>query len=292
LKFFEEALDGDDSDDEELEDEDVTLDRENQDCLDKFQDILKKCRRVVTFVHQSSNAIEALSNKQKAADLPMNKLVQDMQVRWNSTYLMLERLYEQIDFVNELIMDFEINDCTTFNTEEKKNIYNIVCVLKYFYEATLQFSKTQFASISLVLPIFNALIDHMALERDDPPVSVALKTMLKHYTKFYFKKYTEKNLSTYVTVSFLDVRTKLFGRIDESKRKQYLKIANETIRSTCLAGPINISQLVNTQDIHTSSTQSIAKKPTIPSKLQFFDIEQNVTKSKTQAKKRYRKRTS
>ena len=60
-----------------------------------------------------------------------------MPVRWNSTYLMLERMYEQMDAVNELINEHETNDGHAFTNEDKKAFYSILCVFKYYYYATL-----------------------------------------------------------------------------------------------------------------------------------------------------------
>jgi zinc finger BED domain-containing protein 4 len=94
----------------------------------------------VAFVHQSNVASESLTNKQINTGLPKHKLIQDMPIRWNSSYLMLERLLEQIDLLYEIISEFYINDGTSFNIEDKKYMQSIVNVLKFYYDATLQYS--------------------------------------------------------------------------------------------------------------------------------------------------------
>jgi hypothetical protein len=281
LKLDEEESD---EEDEDNEDGSVQLDKKDQEYVAKFQELLKKSRRIVTFVHQSNVASEALTKKQKENNMPLHKLVQDMPVRWNSSYLMLNRLYEQIDLINELIAEFDINDGASFNTDDKKSMHSILCVLKYYYDATLEFSKSKYASISLVLPIFNALLDSMSPHKDDSQMSATLKKVLKHYTKFYFKKYIEQNMSTYVTASYLDIRTKLFGRVEEARRKSYVKIATDTVKSLCLNGPNDISQLVRPTSDPSQSNKSTSQQAL--SQLQFFDLDQNVTKNKTQAKKK------
>jgi hypothetical protein len=232
----------------------------------------------VTFVHHSNIANETLSNKQKEYGLTQYKLLQDMAVRWNSSYLMLERLYEQIDIINELITEFDIDDCSTFNVDEKKNIFSIIQILSYYFDATLNLSKTNYASISLILPIFNALIGGMAPKKEVNQMSVTLKKILQHYTKFYFKKYIEKNLQIFATASFLDCRTKLFGQVEDSKRKQCTKLAIEFIKSLCSSGPNEIKQLVGPTNEQLSTQPSQARRPLAQiTRLQFFDVEQNIT---------------
>jgi hypothetical protein len=123
------------------------------------------------------------------------------------------------------------------------------------------------------VPIFNSLLDSMAVSKQDLTMTISLKKVLAHYTKFYFKKYVENNLSTFVAASYLDVRTKLFGRVEESRRKKYVKLAIDKITSICSNGPNEISILLNNQEL-TPTQANKATFNTTTSQLHRFGSKQ------------------
>ena len=107
-----------------------------------------------------------------------------------------------------------------------------------------------------------------------------------------------KNNLFSVTASFLDIRPKLFGRIEESKRKQNASIAINKIKDICKSGPDIIRKLLTQTSAASTSTASSSasssqnsnivsqnKKKSDVVHLQFFDLDRNATKSKTQQKK-------
>ena len=57
--------------------------------------IKKKCKDIVTFFHRSVNDAEKLREIQRQIGLKENKMIQEVETRWNSTFYMLERMVEQ-----------------------------------------------------------------------------------------------------------------------------------------------------------------------------------------------------
>lgn len=57
--------------------------------------LIKKCRKIVRHFKRSEQASRYLSKCQETYSVPHNSLKQDIETRWNSTFLMLERLVEQ-----------------------------------------------------------------------------------------------------------------------------------------------------------------------------------------------------
>lgn len=57
--------------------------------------IQTKCRNIVTYFHRSCKATDQLTFIQTRLNLSIHKLVQDVSTRWNSTFLMFDRIVEQ-----------------------------------------------------------------------------------------------------------------------------------------------------------------------------------------------------
>ena len=60
-----------------------------------MKDIISNCRRITGHFNHSALAYSKLENLQAQHDLPRHKLIQEVTTRWNSTYAMLDRIYEQ-----------------------------------------------------------------------------------------------------------------------------------------------------------------------------------------------------
>lgn len=59
----------------------------------ELDDLRSKVRRVVGFFRSSCTAKKKLDNLQKDLKMPQLRLLQEVETRWNSTYLMLERFF-------------------------------------------------------------------------------------------------------------------------------------------------------------------------------------------------------
>ncbi|KAL4132161.1 hypothetical protein QTP88_009368 [Uroleucon formosanum] len=91
-------------------------------------DLLKRCKAIVTHYNHSNIASERLAETQKRLNLAPHKLIQMVNTRWNSIYLMLQRI------------DWNM-------------IEGYVILLKPVFEATKELSREDTPTLSMVLPI-------------------------------------------------------------------------------------------------------------------------------------------
>lgn len=118
------------------------------------KETLKKCRKIVGHFHHSEPATRKLTECQNQCGVSNHALVQDVEVRWNSTYMMMERLLEQKNAIN--LYSVEHGKIETLSSEEWANVKHLTNVLKFFYEATLQLSFDD-ACISIIIPLISLL---------------------------------------------------------------------------------------------------------------------------------------
>ena len=59
----------------------------------------QQCKDIVSHFHRSVKSAEKLRDVQKQLKVPEHKLVQEVSTRWNSTYLMFERIVEQFEAI-------------------------------------------------------------------------------------------------------------------------------------------------------------------------------------------------
>lgn len=279
---------------EECSDDFVTklvLTEDEFNMLENYKNITEKCRKIAAVFHQSSVLADILREKQQALNLNQHQIVQDVPTRWNSTFLMLERIYEQYEAINEVFSEKSVKKNMKINDYEKLMVQDIIEVLHYYFDATLELSASKYVTISVVLPTFISLITHMEPQESDSMMVLVLKKILNHYTKFYMQKYNLIDNSILVTASYLDLRTKLFGRSTEKKRKEYFNLAKNTIKlfvsefSEQLKADLNINKIQNFPCNSQTKSTTILNSPTTQekriSRLQIYDYNKDLDTRKT-----------
>lgn len=134
---------------------------------------LRKCRAIVAHFSRSTHATDALLKIQKALNWAKQlKMVKDVETRWNSTYLMLARLIEVRDALEQFVKQNESLEGEEWDGPRDyrwwKLLEELVAVLRPFYTATvkLQGDAAQHVSISMIYPQLLQLQD--ALESQQP----------------------------------------------------------------------------------------------------------------------------
>ncbi|KAK4323032.1 hypothetical protein Pmani_006216 [Petrolisthes manimaculis] len=140
-----------------------TLNLVVNDSINNVNEVLhvkNKIKQIVTFFHHSVKALDKLSQLQEQHNLPIKKLIQDVDTRWNSTFYMMERYIELNDHITTtLCLLGKSSMCLT--NEELELIRKIVAVLGTFEEATREMSAEKFTSLSKILPMVRSIQDWM-----------------------------------------------------------------------------------------------------------------------------------
>ena len=104
--------------------------------------ILKACRDICTTANHSVNFANDFDRLQleNDPDLPPLKLLQDVPTRWNSSFLMLQRISQLKDVILKMAANDEYKSLKQLKSGDWVVISNAVEVLKPFFEITEQLS--------------------------------------------------------------------------------------------------------------------------------------------------------
>lgn len=166
------------------------------------ENLVKKARKIVCHFKHSEQACRKLVICQKSCELPEHKLLQDIETRWNSTHVMLDRLCEQRKAVN--LYCIEHGNIDTLSASEWELAERIVTVLKPFYDATLEISSDK-TCISVMIPMTTMLLSKLEIRPEDrglQQLKAALRDAMNR--RFDFVKKT----SVTVAATLLDPRFK------------------------------------------------------------------------------------
>ncbi|CAF4893692.1 unnamed protein product [Pieris macdunnoughi] len=185
-------------------------------CLDQ---ILKKCKLIVTFFKMSTLASDKLRAIQRELNKAELRVIQEVPTRWNSAYHMLQRL---VTMKTELTL--ALNECNRappgVNADEYLIIQETIQILEPFDLATTKISGESYITLSLVIRLIRGIKTKLA-EVESQIVTESGKKIL-----LCVKASVDKRLSPYenrtpvVLATILDPRFKKkgFKTSDEEKR--------------------------------------------------------------------------
>ncbi|XP_035759979.1 zinc finger BED domain-containing protein 4-like [Neolamprologus brichardi] len=130
----------------------------------ELSDIRAKSRKIVGYFRSSTPAKERLSVVQEQLKKPQLKLIQKVETRWNSTYNMLQRLFEQREPVGAALASLT-TDIPPVSSEEFGIISECLVVLAPFNNATTELSQEKRVSGSKVIPLLT-MLDHCLNEKN------------------------------------------------------------------------------------------------------------------------------
>ncbi|XP_029653797.1 zinc finger BED domain-containing protein 4-like [Octopus sinensis] len=118
------------------------------------KNIISTSRDIVSHFNHSALAISKLTNLQTQLNLPVHKLKQDINIRWNSTYYMLSRVIEQRKAPVTYAID---NNLSILSDIQWITAEKIVKILKPFEEITIEASKRS-ATASMIIPSIKTIL--------------------------------------------------------------------------------------------------------------------------------------
>lgn len=161
-----------------------------------------KARRIVGHFKHSLQATKLLKDFQLKNDLTTHRLIQDEPTRWDSTYLMLERLVEQRRAIAWLLPDLKIN--VELSTSEWSLLEELLELLGKFYIVTQNISKAE-TTVSEIIPTINGLRVHLTSASTQPSLTSIKKDMV-HSLNIRFRDIEKNSLLAFATI--LDPRFK------------------------------------------------------------------------------------
>lgn len=181
-------------------------------------DLIALSRKTVGHFKHSSSAQSRLSALQQELGLPNHHLIQDVSTRWNSTYLMFDRLTEQKRAINIYVS--ETDGMQHIHAQRWTLMEDVLKVLRPFEELTREISGEN-ACISTVLPAVMMLKRYVHNETGDHGIK-QMKTRLLKSLQDRFEG-SEQN-SHLVVATSLDPRykAKFWGSETEQCRSKLL----------------------------------------------------------------------
>lgn len=161
---------------------------------------IEKARNVCLTIKRSSNLSRKLENACRKWQIKSKKLLIDVDTRWNSLYLMLERMVQLRIPLNELMQDELLLAEFLLLENQWDQIKEAIEFLKPFYEYTVEMSKSSEFTFSGAVVYFRLLIKHteetLRADETNQMVKVALDKL---------KTYLPKIETSYsLTATFLD----------------------------------------------------------------------------------------
>ncbi|XP_051962567.1 zinc finger BED domain-containing protein 4-like [Xyrauchen texanus] len=187
-------------------------------------------RKIVGYFRSSTTAKERLTQVQEQMGQPALKLVQEVDTRWNSTYHMLQRVYDLREPVGAALAGLR-TDVAPLSSEQYNIIAECLKVLSPFHDATVELSEEKRVSGSKVIPLLSML--HHTLEEDmgilQTPESKAMAESLKRQLRE--KLFTLQSMSIMSLATLLDPRFKKIGFFSPNKAAE----AEKRLTAECAA---------------------------------------------------------
>ncbi|CAI6358111.1 unnamed protein product [Macrosiphum euphorbiae] len=149
---------------------------------DKIDNLIQLCSKIVCHFKHSNLASQYLKDKQDQLGLPTEKLIQSCKTRWNSIYMMLDRLYKNRCPISNVLADRSLTTAAMahkFEVTEHQwtDVETLIKLLKPLQIMTTVFCGEKYCSISMVRPLINAVIEkHLKHNVSDDEITEHFKT--------------------------------------------------------------------------------------------------------------------
>ncbi|CAI6342938.1 unnamed protein product [Macrosiphum euphorbiae] len=176
---------------------------------DQIKFLLKKCRSIVGFFKRSEVGNRHLVEKQKQLGMTNTlKLKQDVRTRWNSTLVMLERLFKLKEPVTIVLMSLRDGQ-SNLTPSQWDVVEDIIPLLQPFDKMTVELSYEKAPTISKVIPLVRGLQNTLSKKNPRTSQGKFLREQLLNNVRNRFQS-LEKLLPIpyYANAAFLDPRSK------------------------------------------------------------------------------------
>lgn len=188
-------------------------------------------------------------------NLPVLKLKQDVQTRWNCAFDMLQRIVQVKDAViaTVALLRSDLN----FNERDWEIIEGVLPLLSPFYEITLEISSERNVTLSKVIMFRNLIRNFLQKLTSNNIKIVAVQSVLKNGMEERFRDIENNVLYVECTILDLSVRFKTRG----FKNQRACEIAVQGLRNKI--GKMQLSQIPTTSVTIDSSAQACSSNSNV-----------------------------
>ncbi|XP_034529155.1 zinc finger BED domain-containing protein 1-like [Notolabrus celidotus] len=184
--------------------------------------IRAKARKLVGYFRSSTTAKEKLTQVQFHLGMEQKKLMQEVETRWNSTYLMLQRLVELREPVGAALAGLQ-HDLAFFTSDEFNIVTGCLALLSPFYDATVELSAEENVSASKIVPLLK-MLEQMLQEEVIKPAPAVVVQMGEQLIRLLRERlYTLQSMSIMSLATLLDPRFKVIGFFSQTKAAEAIK---------------------------------------------------------------------
>ncbi|GBP41623.1 PiggyBac transposable element-derived protein 4 [Eumeta japonica] len=213
-----------------------------QEATKEICDVLGRVKNIVEFFNRSTQGKLKLTATQQQMNLPVLKLKQDVQTRWNSTFNMLKRIVQIKDAVIATVA-FLRPDLTL--NERDWEVIGVLPLLSRFYEITVEISAEKNVTLSKGIIFCNLLKSFLKNPVSNNTKIFAVQSLLKKGMDDRFKDI--ENLILYAECTILD---------RGFKNQRAYEIAIQTLRNKI--GRVQLSQRENRDTAEAVSTSNVS----------------------------------
>lgn len=204
---------------------------------DKIEQLIELSSKIVGHFKHSNVTTQCLKAKQEQLVLTTECLIQSCKTRWNSVFIMLDRLYKNRCPVSNVFADRTVTATTMaqkFEVTENQwtDIETIVKLLKPLQVITAVFCGEKHCSISMVRPLLNIVMEkHLKPQINYDEIAEHFKYIFIQELKDRFK--LEWNPSSVVSARhiafFLDLRYKDLEHEAADAREEIQKLVKSLL---------------------------------------------------------------
>jgi len=122
---------------------------------DKIDNLIQLCSKIVCHFKHSNLASQYLKDKQEQLSMPSESLIQSCKTRWNSIFMILDRIYKNRCPISNILADRSLTTATMahkFEVSEHQwtNVETLIKLLKPLQIMTTVFCGEKYCSSSIV----------------------------------------------------------------------------------------------------------------------------------------------
>ena len=223
--------------------------------IPEIAELLTRCRRLLNHFSHSVQATETLLAQQKLIldrnarkDKPLY-LITDTPTRWNSTFMMLERMHK---IHQALDITCKINNMSEIklHLNEWNRIEELLELLQPFYDVTNILSGESYPTVSLVYPIITGLYETLQKKSTKHKLNQKLKETVCHDIQVrYINPIEAQEYTTIKLACILDPRCKNLDFLNSTQKQQAWSLLQQTFdaalpTASSITNP-TIDQMVN-----------------------------------------------